>query len=99
MRAARGDPALVQHQDLVGVAHGADALGDDKAGAPFHQPVERLLDLVLGDGVDAAGRVVQDQDARVEQQGAGDGDALLLPAAERRAALADRRVVALRELQ
>ena len=49
--------------------------------------------------VHAAGRVVEDQDARVHQQGAGDGDALLLPAGERGAALADRRVVALRERQ
>ena len=81
-RACRGRrSAPVQHQDLVGIAHGADALGDHEGGAALHQLVERLLDLVLGLGVHAAGRVVQDQDARVEQQRAGDRDALLLAAA------------------
>ena len=57
------DAALVQHQDLIRIQHGADPLGDHKAGASFHQPVERLLNLVFGRQVHAAGRVVQDQDA------------------------------------
>ena len=33
VRALGGDLAVIQHQDLVGVEHGADALGDDEAGA------------------------------------------------------------------
>ena len=84
MRAARDDAPVVQHQDQVGAAHGAQAVGDDEGGAALHQPVERLLDQLLGLGVHAGGGVVEDQDARVDQQGAGDGDALLLPAGERR---------------
>ena len=55
------------------------------------------LDLVLGGAVDGAGAVVQDQDARVGQEGAGDGDALALPARERHAALADLGLVAVAE--
>ncbi len=47
------------------------------------------LDLVLGGAVDGAGAVVEDQDARVGQEGARDGDALALAAGERHAALAD----------
>jgi hypothetical protein len=31
VRAFRGDLAVVQHQDLVGLQHGADALGDDES--------------------------------------------------------------------
>ena len=49
---------------------------------------------MLGFGVDRGGGVVQDEDARVHQQGAGDGDALFLPAGEGDAALADAGVVA-----
>ena len=44
--------------------------------------VERGEDLLLGAGVECAGRFVEDQDRRVLDQGAGDGDALLLAAGE-----------------
>ena len=43
--------------------------------------------------VDGAGGVVEDQDGRVDQQGAGDGDPLALPAGERVAPLAHHGVV------
>src|SRR3712207_7425827 len=32
MRTLGGDAAVVQHQNFVGLLHGADALGDDEAG-------------------------------------------------------------------
>src|SRR5690606_25733243 len=51
--------ALLQHEDDVGVEYSADTLGDDEAGAPFHQPIQRLLNLILGLQVHAAGGVVQ----------------------------------------
>ena len=38
-----------------------------KAGALFEQDVEGALDLVFGVGVDSAGGVVKDDDARVDQ--------------------------------
>ena len=61
---------------------------------PCKHAADRLLDLVFGGAVDGAGRVVQDQDARIGEQRAGDGDALALTAGERDAALADHRLVA-----
>ena len=91
MRAALDDAAPLQDEDLVGVPDGAQALGDDEGGPPGHQGAQRLLDLLLGLGVDARGGVVQDQDARVEEERAGDRDPLLLPAGERDAPLADLR--------
>ena len=60
--------------------------------------VERLLDRRLGAAVERAGRLVEDQDRRVLEQGAGDGDALLLAAGELEAALADHRLVAVGQL-
>ncbi len=86
-----------EHQDLVGALDRAQARGDDEGGAPAHHGVERLLDQILGLHIHAGGGVVEDQDARVEQEGAGDGDALLLAAGERDAALADPGVVAVGE--
>ena len=59
--------------------------------------VERLLDRLLGAAVERAGRLVQDQDRRVLEQGAGDRDALLLAARQLEPALADHRLIALRE--
>ena len=56
---------------------------------PGAQPGERLLHGGLALGVERAGRLVEQQDARVAQQGAGQRDALALPAREALAAGAD----------
>ena len=64
---------------------------------PAHRLAQREPDARLGRGVDRGGRVVEDQDARVGDERAGDRDALALAARERQAALADHGVVALRQ--
>ena len=89
------DPAVVEHDDLIGQRDRGEAVGDDEGGAPGHRLVERELDLLLGRGVDRGGGVVEDQHARVGEQRAGDRQALALAAGERQAALADPRVEAL----
>ena len=94
-----GDAAFFQDQDEVGGADGAEPLGDDEAGAPAHQALQRQLDEVLGFGIYAGERIIEDEDARILEQGAGDGDALLLSAGERHAALADMGGIALRQFQ
>ena len=60
---------------------------------------QRVLDLGLGLHIHRAGAVVQDQDLGLRDQGAGDGDALLLPARQVDSALFDVGVVALRQLE
>ena len=97
VRADLDDPAALQDDQAVGLAQGAQAVGDGDRRAALDQVVERLLDLPLGLGVDRRGRLVEDQDARVDQQRAGDRDPLPLAARERLAALADQRVVAVRQ--
>ena len=64
---------------------------------PSHDRLEGLLDQQLRLGVDVRGGLVEDQDARVAQDGAGERDALPLAAARARAALADLGVVAVRQ--
>ncbi len=58
------------------------------------RPLTRLsrarLDFLLGLGIDRGSRFVEDQDARIDQQGAGDGDALALAAGQPLAAFADQ---------
>jgi hypothetical protein len=56
---------------------------------------QHLLDGGLGAAVERAGRLVEDQDRRVFEQRAGNGDALLLAAGELEAALAHPRLIAL----
>ena len=68
---------------------------DDEGGAALEQRLQRLLDQDLGMGVDGGGRFIQNQDLRVIQQRAGEGDQLLLPGGKAAAALVDLGVVAL----
>ena len=56
------------------------------------------LDRRLGGRVDRGGGVVEDQDPRVGEQGAGDRDPLALAAGEGQAALADPGLVAVGQL-
>ena len=56
--------------------------------------LERRLDLALGVAVERRGRLVEDQDRRRLQDGAGDRHALLLAAGQFQPALADLGLVA-----
>ena len=55
------------------------AVRDDEAGQTVAKPGHGLLDVHLGAGVDVAGRLIEDQDARSGQEATRDGDQLLLP--------------------
>ena len=92
--AHRMHPAVLQDDDLVGVHHGGDALGDDELG---HIPQLRQsgADLPLSGGVHGAGGVVENQDFRPLEQGTGDAQPLLLPAGDVHAPLAQVGVQAL----
>ena len=92
--AALDDAPVLDDADEVGVADRTQAVGDDQGGAAAQQPFQRGLDERLGDGVHVGRRLVQNEDARVGQDGAG--DAHQLPLADRQvdAALLDARGVA-----
>ncbi len=64
---------------------------------PSHQAVQCLQHQALALRVQRAGGLVQNQDGRVAQDGAGDGHALPLPAGQLHAAFADPRLIALRK--
>ena len=72
-------------------------MGNQQGGAAFEHPPDGTLDLVFGGTIDGARRVVQDQDARVCEQGPGDRDSLALAARESNTALAHDRFVTLGE--
>src|SRR5215212_8901926 len=91
--------AFIQNDNFVGVDHRADALCDDEGRASPHESIECFLDLRLRIEVNTGGRVIQDENARVEEQGAGNSNALLLSAGERGTAFPDMCVIAIGERQ
>jgi hypothetical protein len=97
MRSHLNDFTLIQHQDQVGDHHRLNAMRDDESGAVLHQVIQRFADLGFGLRVHGRGGVIEDQDARILQQGARNGHALLLPAGERHAFFTDHGVVAIGE--
>ena len=88
MGALLHDRALFQHHDAVRLPHGRDAVRDQDHRAAAHDRRQVIQNALLGQRIDAGKRVVQNQDARIAQQRAGDRGALLLAARERDAALA-----------
>ena len=93
-------PSVLHHDDLVAVADGGEAVGDGDHAAvhPRQHPVQRVLYQLLVLGVQRRRRFVEQQNRGVAQDGARDGDPLLLPAGELVPALADDHVQALRHL-
>ena len=89
--------AVVNDQNLIGLLDGCQPVGDGDHGLAPRQLGERLLDQVLVFGVNAGGRFVQNDDGRIFQNGARNGNALLFAAGQRAAALADDRVIPLRK--
>ena len=53
-------------------------MGDDKAGSALHQVIHCLLNLLLCPGIHGGGRLVQNHDLIVRQNGTGNGEQLLL---------------------
>ncbi len=97
MRAALGDAVVLDHEQAIGGAHRAQPVGDDDRRASLQEPTQRGLDHRLGHHVYAGGRLVQDDQARVGQQRAGDGDELALTDRDVGAELQDLGVVAVRQ--
>ena len=89
-------PRSIDH-DAVGIDGGGQPVRDDQRGAVAHEPLQRVLHQPLALRIERAGGLVQQQDGRVLEDGARDGDALLLPARQPRAAFAEEGVVAFRQ--
>ena len=89
MGAVGDDLALVEDEDLRCVADRGKTVGDDQHGFADDQLLERELDGGFALAVEGAGGFVEDEDRGVAEEGAGEGEALLLAAGEPGAALAD----------
>ena len=65
MCAVLDDTPLVQNVDVVGVAHGGQAVRDDQNRPPAARSLDRPLDRGFGDAVELAGRFIKDKQVRV----------------------------------
>ena len=97
MAALLDDAPFVEDEDAVGADHARQPMRKDQGRAAGRQAVDRLLDHRLVFGIDGRQCLVEDQDRRIAQQGAGDRQPLALTARQHDAALADHRLVALRQ--
>lgn len=89
MAAALDDFPLTEDEDGVCMADGGKTMGDDKAGPTDHEPFEGLVDQALTFGVESGSGFVEQEDFRISEDGAGDGDALALTTGELGAARTD----------
>src|SRR4051794_2999760 len=81
-RHLRDDAALVHHIDPVGYAEKLGHLGGDHddAFAFRGQPVDDRVDFILGADVDAARRLIEDEDFRAGEQPLAEHHLLLIAA-------------------
>ena len=89
------DPAVLHDHDAVRLAQGEQPVGDQDGGAALGDAVQSLLDVLLGLGVDARRRLVEDQDLGVGGHDAREGEQLPLAVGEVGAALGEVGLVAL----
>ena len=77
------DLPITQSDNALGLTSNVHVVGDDDQGhALLVQRLKKRHHLFAGLGVEGAGRLVGQKDARVVDQGAGNGDPLLLTAGQ-----------------
>ena len=74
------DAATVHHHQPVGLAQGAQAVGDGDRGPSLDQVIQRFLDFLFSLSIDRRCGFVEDQDTRIDEQRARDRNALALTA-------------------
>ena len=92
------DGSFPQDDDAVGAADGAQTMGDEDRGRVRENQLHGFLNLHLGEGIDAGGGFIQDEDRRALNEDAQQAHELTLPHAQTRAALAHVGMKAIRAL-
>jgi hypothetical protein len=75
------DPPVVQHDDEVGTPDRRQPVRDDEGRAAGEKAAQPALDASLRSDVDRRRSLVEDEDARIREQGTGEGDELALTGA------------------
>src|SRR5580658_4057906 len=94
MSALFRDHPTAEDNDRVGIANGAQTMGDGDHGPSFHEALQCFDHESLGFGVESSSGLVEDENRSVANDGAGNSDALPLASGKSKASLANHRVVA-----
>ena len=70
MGALLDQPPVFQHYDLAGNGGGGKAMGDEDGGLVTAQGIKLAEDLLLGNGVQRGGGLIQNKDVRIAVKGA-----------------------------
>ena len=98
MRAALGNASLIHYNDLVCIAHGFEPMGNHNNGLVSRQLFHRMLNQLFIFRINVGGRFIQNNNRRILNHRARNGNALLFAAGQRRTVLSDDRVVLIRQL-
>lgn len=79
VRAIFDDAAVLDGNDAIGAPNRGEPMSDNENRALFANPPHVLLDDAFAFVIERAGGFVENQNARIANQGAGDRDALTLP--------------------
>ncbi len=78
MRSLLDDPSRLQDNDTIGVLDGRETVCDNESGATTQKLAQALLYQHFREGINVGGGLVEDEDARIGEQGAGKRDELAL---------------------
>src|SRR6266498_3121042 len=92
------DFTIVDHNDIVCVTNCRQTMRNDKTRPSFHQAQQGFLDARFCACVHAGGGLIEDEDAWVSEDGAGNGQQLPLSLAEVTSTFRKLGLVALRQL-
>ena len=92
------DAAPVEDDHPVALPQRAQPVGDDQRRASLHGPLHRFQDFVLGVRIDRGGRIIEQENRRIEEHRPGDRQPLPLPAGQIETSLAEDRFVAAGQL-
>ena len=95
MCAGRNNLALIHQQNYIRIHNGRQPVGNNKAGSPLHQSAKSILNRHFANTVQRAGGFIQQQNIRVAQNRARNGNTLTLAAGKTHTFLANQRFIAL----
>ena len=78
MGALLDDVPVLHDQNHIGIANGGQPVGNDKTGSALHEVIHCLLNQNFCTGIHRGGRLVQNHDPIVRQNGTGNGEQLFL---------------------
>ena len=90
MRSSLHDLSVLHDQDLVRREDRGKTMRDQDTRALLDQRIDRFLNLLLGNGVQCARRLIKYEDRRILQQYTGDRDPLLLSSGKFKPAVPDQ---------